>query len=246
MEIIMVDARSILDSRGNPTVEVDVYTESVMGRAAVPSGASTGKHEAIELRDKGKAFGGKGVEKAIQNVTKKIAPKLIGMDVRDQRLIDELMIELDGTANKSKLGANAILGCSLAVARTAAYELELPLYQYIGGSNSYYLPVPSMNVINGGEHAGNELDIQEHMILPVGANSFRQAVQMCAEVYHALGSLLKKKYGPGAVNVGDEGGYAPPLVDPEEPFKLIVKAIEECGYKGKIKMGFDAAASEFY
>jgi enolase len=246
MEIIMVDARSILDSRGNPTVEVDVYTESVMGRAAVPSGASTGKHEAIELRDKGKAFGGKGVEKAVQNVTKKIGPKLIGMDVRDQRLIDELMIELDGTANKSKLGANAILGCSLAVARTAAYELELPLYQYIGGSNSYYLPVPSMNVINGGEHAGNELDIQEHMILPIGANSFRQAVQMCAEVYHALGNLLKKKYGPGAVNVGDEGGYAPPLVDPEEPFKLIVKAIEDCGYKGKIKMGFDAAASEFY
>lgn len=245
-EIIMVEARSILDSRGNPTIEVDVYTENVIARAAVPSGASTGTHEALELRDGGKIFGGKGVEKAVRNVNKKIGPKLAGMDVRDQRLIDELMLELDGTPNKAKLGANAILGCSLAVARAAAYELELPLYQYIGGVNSYFLPVPSMNVINGGEHAGNELDIQEHMVLPIGAKSFREAVQMCAETYHMLGSILKKKYGPGAVNVGDEGGYAPPLTSPEDPFELIVQAIDKCGYKGKLKLGLDAAASEFY
>jgi enolase len=246
IEIIDIRARYILDSRGNPTVEVDVETDYGFGRAAVPSGASTGKFEACELRDGKKDFKGKSVYKALANVEEKILPELIGLDALDQRGIDELLIQLDGTANKKKLGANAILGVSLATARAAAQALELPLYRHLGGTNAHILPVPSMNVINGGAHAGNQIDIQEFMIQPVGAKTFSEAVQMCAETYHTLKDLLKKKYGPGAVNVGDEGGFAPNMKKIEEPLDMIVKAISKAGYTKKIKIALDCAASEFY
>lgn len=247
-EITGIVAREILDSRGNPTVEVEVYTPFAMGRAAVPSGASTGTHEALELRDGGKRFHGKGVRRAVENVNKIIAPELVGMDVTLQRDIDMLMLELDGTENKSNLGANAILGVSLAVAKAAANTLGLPLYRYIGGTNAYVMPVPMSNVINGGVHAGNELDFQEFMIMPVGADSFREGIMWVSETYHVLKSVIAKKYGKDAVNVGDEGGFAPPLKEPHEPLDLLITAIEEAGYKpgDEIAFAMDPASSEFY
>ncbi|AIU69225.1 enolase [Thermococcus eurythermalis] len=247
-EITGVVAREILDSRGNPTVEVEVYTPASMGRAAVPSGASTGTHEALELRDGGSRYHGKGVKRAVENVNKIIAPEIIGMDVTWQRDIDMLMLELDGTENKSNLGANAILGVSLAVAKAAANALGLPLYQYIGGTNAYVMPVPMSNVINGGVHAGNELDFQEFMIMPVGASSFREAIRWVSETYHVLKKVIAERYGKNAVNVGDEGGFAPPMKEVTEPLDVLIKAIEEAGYKpgDEIAFALDAASSEFF
>ncbi|MFQ5975138.1 MAG: phosphopyruvate hydratase [Candidatus Hydrothermarchaeales archaeon] len=244
-----IKSRQVLDSRGNPTVEVDVTTEDGVFKAMVPSGASTGIHEALELRDGGPAFSGKGVLKAVANVNEVIAPKLEGEDVTDQRAIDTTMLELDGTENKSNLGANAILGVSMAVCRAGAAAEKLPLFQYIARMcdvDNFVLPVPSMNVINGGVHAGNKLDIQEYMILPVGATSFKEAMQIGSEVYQALKGIIKARYGIDSVNVGDEGGFAPPLEDMEEPIKLILKAVETAGYEGRVKVGLDSAASEFY
>ena len=244
-----IKAREIIDSRGNPTVEVDVKTNDGIFRAAVPSGASTGVHEAWELRDKTKRFGGKGVQKAVNNVNTIIKRKLIGKDPSKQSMIDDLLLNIDGTKNKKKLGANAILGVSMAVCRSGARAKKVPLYRHIqklSGTKRIIMPVPSMNVINGGQHAGNKLDIQEFMILPIGAKSFRHAVQMGAETYHTLKKILKKEYGVDSVNVGDEGGFAPPLTSNEEPLKILIKAIDEAGYTGKIKLGMDVAASEFY
>jgi len=247
-EIVDVKARQIMDSRGNPTVEVDVYVAcGAVGRAAVPSGASTGKREALELRDKrSKAFGGKGVTRAVKNVQTVIAPAILGMDAADQIALDNHMIQLDGTANKAKLGANAILGVSMAAARAAAMAYDMALYRYIGGINARYLPVPMMNIINGGAHAANNLDIQEFMIIPFGAKSIAKAVQMGAETFHSLKSILKAD--KLATSVGDEGGFAPDLESNEAAIKLIITAIAEAGYKpGKdIAIGLDAAASEFY
>jgi enolase len=247
-EIVDVKARQIIDSRGNPTVEVDVHVAcGALGRAAVPSGASTGKREALELRDKrSKRFGGKGVSKAIKNVTGTIAPAIIGMDAADQVALDNKMIKLDGTANKAKLGANAILGVSMAATRAAAMAYDMPLYRYLGGINARYLPVPMMNIINGGAHAANNLDIQEFMIIPFGAKSITQAVQMGAETFQVLQKILKSKGLSTAV--GDEGGFAPDLESNEAAIKLIMDAITKAGYKpGKdIGIGLDAAASEFY
>ncbi len=240
-----IHAREILDSRGNPTVEVDVLTESGFGRASVPSGASTGTNEALELRDKDKRYLGKGVAKAVNNVNTEIKEALAGMDVRDQRELDGIMIELDGTENKARLGANAILGVSLAVAHAAADSLGISLYRYLGGTNAFMLPVPTLNVINGGKHAGNDLAIQEFMLQPRGAKSFSEAIRMGAETYHTLGSLLVKKYGSSAVNVGYEGGYAPPLKNTTDALDALTNAIEEAGYGEKISIGLDAAASEF-
>lgn len=247
-DIIGVNARQILDSRGNPTIEVDILLDSgTLGRAAVPSGASTGSREAIELRDGDpKRYAGKGVLKAVKNVHTKIAPKLIGMEVTEQVLIDSLMIELDGTKNKSKLGANAMLGVSLAVAKAAANELELPLFQYLGGTNAKELPVPMMNVLNGGAHADNNVDIQEFMIMPVGADSFSTALRMGAEIFHHLKSVLKKhKYNTA---VGDEGGFAPNLKSNEEALDVILEAIHNAGYQaGKdVLLALDVAASELF
>jgi len=239
-------AREILDSRGNPTVEVDVLTGCGFGRASVPSGASTGTNEALELRDKDKRYLGKGVKIAVNNVNTEIKDALLGMDVRDQRDLDRTMLELDGTPNKSRLGANAILGVSLAVAHAAADSLGLSLYRYLGGANTFTLPVPTMNVINGGKHAGNELAIQEFMIQPRGAKTFAEALRMGAETYHTLGAILAKKYGASAVNVGYEGGYAPPLKNTKDALDSIINAIEEAGYGKKISIGLDAAASEFH
>jgi enolase len=241
-------AREILDSRGNPTVEVEVILEcGVIGRAAVPSGASTGKYEAVELRDGNKKrYLGKGVKKAVKNVEEKIAPELIGYDSTDQVMIDQLMIALDGTKNKSKLGANAILGVSLAVARASSDALDLPLYRYIGGTNAVTLPVPMMNIINGGEHANNNLDIQEFMIVPAGAPTFSEALRSGVEIFHSLKSILSKKGLSTAV--GDEGGFAPELKSNAEAIELIVEASKKAGYKaGKdVFIALDAAASEFY
>lgn len=247
-EIIDVHAREVLDSRGNPTVEVEVVTDSgVVGRAIVPSGASTGAHEALELRDGDKKrYLGKGVLKAVENVNDIIADELIGLPVDAQTEIDNIMINLDGTENKDKLGANAILGVSLAVARAAAGELGLPLYKYIGGVNAKVLPVPMMNILNGGEHADNNVDIQEFMILPVNAESFHQALRMGSEVYHSLKNVLKDKNL--STGVGDEGGFAPNLNSNEEALKVIIEAIEAAGYKPgeDIYLGIDAASTEFY
>jgi enolase len=247
-EIIDIRAREILDSRGNPTVEVDVITASgAFGQAAVPSGASTGKREALELRDKrAKRFGGKGVTRAVNNVLNEIVPALRGMDAADQKSLDQTMIELDGTPNKSKLGANAILGVSMAAVRAAATAFGLPLYRYLGGINARFLPVPMMNIVNGGVHAANNLDIQEFMILPVGAKSIKQAVQMGAETFHALEKILKENGLNTAV--GDEGGFAPDLESNESAIKYILRAIITAGYKpGRdIGLALDAAASEFY
>ena len=249
IEIVDVLGREILDSRGNPTVEVEVYLEDgVVGRAAVPSGASTGIYEACELRDGDKGrYLGKGVLKAVENVNTEIADCLVGMNVLDQVAIDKAMIELDGTPNKSRLGANAILGASLACAKAAAESLGLSLYNYIGGVNAKTLPVPMMNILNGGAHATNNVEIQEFMIMPVGACCFREALCMCAEVFHTLKSTLKEN-GTPAAGVGDEGGYAPNLKKDEDALKVIVKAIEEAGFQpGKdFMIAIDAASSEWW
>ena len=246
--IELVYAREVLDSRGNPTVEVEVALESgAVGRAIVPSGASPGAFEAVELRDGDKGrYIGKGVEKAVANVNEIIAPELEGMDAFDQPAIDALMIELDGTHNKGKLGANAILGVSMAVARAAAEELGLPLFQYIGGVNAKQLPVPMMNILNGGEHADNSVDVQEFMILPVGAKSFREGLRMGAEVFHSLKKVLSER--GLACGVGDEGGFAPNLGSNREALELIVEAIEKAGYKpgDDVRLGLDVAATEMY
>ena len=249
IEIVDVVGRQILDSRGNPTVEVEVYLEDgTMGRAAVPSGASTGIYEACELRDGDKSrYNGKGVEKAVSNVNTEIAEALIGTNVLDQVAIDKMLIELDGTPNKSRLGANAILGASLACAKAAAESLGTSLYNYIGGVNAKQLPVPMMNILNGGAHATNNVEIQEFMIMPVGAPSFREALRMCAEVFHQLKTTLKEN-GTPAAGVGDEGGYAPNLKKDEDALKVIVQAIEEAGYKPgeDFKIAIDAASSEWW
>jgi enolase len=243
-----ITAREVLDSRGNPTVEVEVLLESgALGRAMVPSGASTGEHEALELRDGDKArYLGKGVLKAVENVNEEIAPELLGLDATEQTTIDQIMLDLDGTPTKSKLGANAILGVSLAVARAAAETLGLPLYQYIGGVNAKTLPVPMMNILNGGAHADNTVDFQEFMIMPVGAESFREALRMGAETFHALKSVLK---GKGLnTSVGDEGGFAPNLSSVTETLDTIMAAIEKAGYKAgsQIRIALDVASSEMY
>ena len=247
-EIVDINAREILDSRGNPTVEVDVIVAcGAVGRAAVPSGASTGKREALELRDKrSKRYGGKGVVTAVKNVREKIAPAVKGMDAADQMAFDKFMIELDGSSNKSNLGANAILGVSMAAARAASAAYGLPLYKYLGGINARCLPLPMMNIINGGAHAANNLDIQEFMIIPVGAESIKEAVQMGAETFHSLKKLLKDK-GLNT-SVGDEGGFAPDLESNEAAIKFIINAIKSAGYKpgSDIGIGLDCAASEFY
>ncbi|WP_312668560.1 phosphopyruvate hydratase [Tissierella praeacuta] len=246
--IVDIYGREVLDSRGNPTVEVEVWTEDgAFGRALVPSGASTGAFEAVELRDGDEErFLGKGVMNAVNNVNEIIAEEVIGMDVFEQAAIDKLMIRLDGTPNKGKLGANAILGVSLAVARAAADELGMPLYQYVGGVNSKTLPVPMMNILNGGEHADNNVDIQEFMVMPVGAKNFKEALRMGAEIFHSLKSVLKSKGLNTAV--GDEGGFAPNLSSNEEALKTIVEAIEKAGYKPgeEIMLALDVAASEMY
>ena len=247
-EIVEVNARQILDSRGNPTIEADVVVAcGAVGRAAVPSGASTGKREALELRDRrSKRFGGKGVTTAVKNVLTKIAPAIEGMDAADQTTLDKRMIELDGTPNKSKLGANAILGVSMAAVRAAAAAYGLPLYRYLGGINARYLPVPMMNIINGGVHAANNLDIQEFMILPLGADSIAQAVQMGAETFQQLKKILKSQGFNTAV--GDEGGFAPDLESNEAAIQNILQAVETAGYKpGKdIGLALDVAASEIF
>ena len=247
MKIAEIKGREILDSRGNPTVEVDVILESgIMGRASVPSGASTGEHEALELRDGDKTrYGGKGVLKAVENINTLIAPALKGMDSMDQRGIDKAMLDLDGTPTKSKLGANAILGVSLAVAKAAALSMGLPLYQYLGGVNAKELPVPMMNILNGGAHATNTVDTQEFMIMPVGAPSFKECLRWCAEVFHALASILKDR--GLATSVGDEGGFAPALKSDEEAIETILEAVKKAGYEpGKdFKIAMDAASSEW-
>ncbi|MGJ7045109.1 phosphopyruvate hydratase [Thermoanaerobacterium thermosulfurigenes] len=246
--IVDVYAREILDSRGNPTVEVEVELDSgAVGRAAVPSGASTGQFEAVELRDgDNNRYLGKGVLKAVENVNEKIAPEIIGMDAIDQVAIDKAMIDLDGTPNKSNLGANAILGVSLAVAKAAAEEVGLPLYQYLGGVNAKVLPVPMMNILNGGKHADNNVDIQEFMIMPVGAQSFHEALRTCAEVFHNLRSVLKSK--GLSTTVGDEGGFAPNLTSNEEAIQVILEAIQKAGYvPGEdVAIALDPASSEMY
>ncbi len=249
-KILKVHAREILDSRGNPTVEADVHTEDGVFRAAVPSGASTGVHEALELRDGDKSrYLGKSVLKAVENVNKLIAPAVMGMDPARQVDIDRKMLDLDGTENKSKLGANAILAVSMAACRAGAAAKKVPLYKHIAdlaGVKEMVLPVPSFNVINGGSHAGNKLAMQEFMILPVGASCFSEALRMGAEVYHNLKKVIKEKYGQDAVNVGDEGGFAPNIQDNKEGLELLKAAIEKAGYTGKVRIGMDVAASEFY
>jgi len=247
-DIIDVFAREVLDSRGNPTIEVEVVTSGgVMGRAIVPSGASTGEYEAVELRDGDKdRFLGKGVLQAVQNVNEIIAPELEGIDVTEQKMIDEMLIELDGTPNKGKLGANAILGVSLACAKAAAESCGLPLYKYIGGTFACTLPAPMMNILNGGEHADNNVDIQEFMVMPLGAPTFREALRMGVEVFHTLKGVLKAKGMNTAV--GDEGGFAPNLGSNEEAIEVILEAIDKAGYKAgsDIFIAIDAASSEFY
>ncbi|KAF2671275.1 enolase [Microthyrium microscopicum] len=253
MTITSIKARSVYDSRGNPTVEVDIITETGLHRAIVPSGASTGSHEACELRDGDKSkWGGKGVTKAVANVNDVIAPALIkeAIDIKDQTKVDNFLKELDGTENKTKLGANAILGVSMAVAKAAAVEKGVPLYTHIsdlaGTKKPFVLPVPFMNVLNGGSHAGGRLAFQEFMIVPCEAPSFSEAMRQGAEVYQVLKSLAKKKYGQSAGNVGDEGGVAPDIETAEEALDLIAEAIETAGYTGKVKIAMDVASSEFY
>jgi enolase len=245
--IIDVAARQILDSRGNPTVEVEVELESgTVGRAAVPSGASTGEHEAVELRDDGGEYMGKGVRNAVDNVNTVIAEEILGFDATDQRLVDRTLIELDGTPNKARLGANAVLGVSLATAHAAALSLGLPLYKYIGGCNAFQLPVPMMNILNGGKHADNNVDLQEFMIMPVGAASFDEALRVGAEVYHGLKAVLK---GRGlSTAVGDEGGFAPDLSSNEEAIQVIIEAIDAAGYEPgvDVRIALDPAASSFF
>jgi len=245
--IEIVHARQILDSRGNPTLEVEVVTsEGAFGRAAVPSGASTGAHEAVELRDGGDRWMGKGVSRAVDNVNTILNDELNGFDVTEQRLIDQVMIDIDGTENKENLGANAILGVSLAVAKAAAESVRQPLYRYIGGSNVAMLPVPMMNILNGGSHADNKIDIQEYMVMPVGADTFSEGLRMGTEIFHSLKSVLREK--GHSTNVGDEGGFAPNLKSNEEGVEFVLRAIEKAGYKpgDDVLLAFDAAASEFY
>jgi len=248
--IIDIHARQIFDSRGNPTVEVDVVTENgFVGRAAVPSGASTGEHEAVELRDGGDAYMGKGVLKAIENVNGVISQTLLGVSVFEQTQIDQIMIDLDGTPNKSKLGANAILGISLAVSKAGAAAKKVPLYQHfadLAGNDlkQFTMPIPCFNVINGGSHAGNKLAFQEYFVIPSGAKSFAEAMQIGCEVYHTLGKIIKAKFGGDATLIGDEGGFAPPC-DNREGCELIMEAIKKAGYEGKCTIGLDVAASEF-
>jgi len=250
--VTKVHARQIFDSRGNPTVEVDITTEKGLFRSAVPSGASTGQHEAVELRDKGSEYLGKGVLKAVKNVNEIIAPALIDskLPVTSQKEIDDLLIKLDGTPNKGKLGANAILGVSMAVSEAGAVDKGVPLYEYLatlaGVSPPYVLPCPAFNVINGGSHAGNALAFQEFMILPTGAKSFTEAMQMGTETYHVLKKVITKKYGIDAANVGDEGGFAPNVSGAEESLELLTEAIKQAGYTGKVQIGLDVASSEFY
>ncbi|XP_062239758.1 beta-enolase isoform X2 [Platichthys flesus] len=252
MSITKIHAREILDSRGNPTVEVDLWTAKGLFRAAVPSGASTGVHEALELRDGDKSrYLGKGTMKAVEHVNKNIAPKLIEkkFSVVEQEKIDKFMLELDGTENKSQFGANSILGVSLAVCKAGAAEKGVPLYRHIAdlaGHKDVILPVPAFNVINGGSHAGNKLAMQEFMILPVGAANFHEAMRIGAEVYHNLKNVIKAKYGKDATNVGDEGGFAPNILENNEALELLKSAIEKAGYPDKIIIGMDVAASEFY
>ena len=247
VEITDIFAREVLDSRGNPTVEVEVYADGVMGSAIVPSGASTGVFEAVELRDGDKSrYDGKGVTKAVENVNSKIADAIIGMNVFDQRGIDKKLCSLDATPNKANLGANAILGVSLAVAKAASEILEIPLYRYVGGVNANCIPVPMMNILNGGAHADNNVDIQEFMIMPVGAKKFRDALMQCSEVYHTLKRILKKNNA--ITSVGDEGGFAPNLHNDEEAVELILQAVSEAGYKPgtDFVIALDAASSEWY
>ena len=244
-----VRARMILDSRGTPTIQVRVLTESYgVGIASAPSGASVGRHEAVELRDGDREYLGKGVTRAIENVNKIIGPAIIGVSALRQRYIDEKMIELDGTPNKSRLGGNAIVATSLAVAKAAASTLGVPLYMYLGGVRADLLPVPMLNIINGGVHAGNKLDFQEFMIVPAGFNNFVEALRASVEIYQVLKLILKEKYGPSATNVGDEGGYAPPLEKANEALDLLVKAIEKAGYEpgGQVALAIDAAISRLY
>ncbi|KUG06499.1 phosphopyruvate hydratase [Solirubrum puertoriconensis] len=246
--IAAINARQIFDSRGNPTVEVDVTTDNgVVGRAAVPSGASTGKHEAVELRDDDKSkYMGKGVLGAVENVNSKIAEELVGLSVYEQSLLDKIMLELDGTPNKANLGANAILGVSLAIARAAAQEAGMPLYRYVGGVNASTLPVPMMNILNGGSHADNSIDFQEFMVMPVGAESFTEALRWGSEIFHNLKNVLKKQ--GLSTNVGDEGGFAPNIKSNEAAIEVVLQAIEAAGYKpgDDVMIALDAAASEFY
>lgn len=242
-----IGAREILDSRGNPTVEVEVLLEDgTAARAAVPSGASTGAFEAVELRDGGKRYLGKGVEKALKNIETIIAPEIIGLDAQDQRLIDETMIELDGTKNKAKLGANAILGVSLAVAKASAEHADLSLFKYVGGNNAHLLPVPMMNILNGGAHADTNVDIQEFMVAPIGADTFKESLRWGAEIYHSLKSVLKKR--GLATSIGDEGGFAPNLESNRAALDLILEAVELAGFKAgkEIALAMDVAATEFY
>ena len=246
--IIDIKARQILDSRGNPTVEVDVLTENgSLGRAAVPSGASTGTHEAVELRDNDKSkYMGKGVLQAVENVNARIAPELMGMDVFEQNMLDKLMIQIDGTPNKGNLGANAILGVSMAIAKAAAQESRQPLYRYIGGVNANTLPVPMMNILNGGAHADNKIDFQEFMVMPFGANSFSEGLRMGTEIFHHLKSVLKKK--GYSTNVGDEGGFAPNMQSNVEAIETVLQAIEAAGYRPgeDVYIAMDAASSEMW
>jgi len=246
--ITAIKGRQIIDSRGNPTVEVDLFTKDGKFTASVPSGASTGIYEAMELRDGGKAFMGKGVTKAVGNVNTAIAKCLAGQDVTKQATLDKMMIELDGSENKSKLGANAILGVSLAAAKAGAAAKKVPLYKHFGdlaGNSNFVLPVPSFNVINGGSHAGNKLAFQEFMILPTGASTFSEAMAIGCEVYHHLAKVIKAKYGQDAVNVGDEGGFAPNIQSNTEGVELLMSAIDKAGYLDKVKIGMDVASSEF-
>jgi len=248
-KIMKIKSREILDSRGNPTVEVDVFTKGGLSRASVPSGASTGKYEAFELRDGGRRYLGKGVLKAVSSVNNVIAKKIIGQDCTKQKEADELMIELDGTLNKSNLGANAILAVSMAVCKAGALESNLSLYEYIAelvDLRGVTLPIPQMNVINGGVHAGIANDFQEHMIIPFGAKTFSDALRMCSETYHTLKKNLKERFGNSAIQVGDEGGFVPPLKSVHERLELIIEAIEELGYTKEFALAIDAAASQFY
>ncbi|KAL7721917.1 Enolase 1 [Entamoeba marina] len=250
MSITKVHAREIFDSRGNPTIEVEITTAKGMFRSCVPSGASTGVHEAVELRDGDKSrFGGKGCLKAVENVNTIIAPAIMGKNVCEQKELDELMIKLDGTANKGKLGANAILACSMSICRAGAAEKNLPLYKYLAEITNHKemtMPVPCFNVINGGSHAGNALAMQEFMICPTGAKDFHEALRMAAETYQCLKVVIKAKYGQDATNVGDEGGFAPNISSAREGLDLLVEAIAKAGYTGKIEIAMDCAASEFY
>ena len=244
MKITKIKARQVLDSRGNPTIECEVFTEKSKGSAIVPSGASTGKYEALELRDKERQYHGKSVYKAINNIHKLIAPKLIGKEITKQQDIDNLIVDLDGTPNKSNLGANATLAVSLAVAVAASNLLNKPLYKYLG--NKTIIPIPFCNIINGGRHSEGDLQLQEFMIVPIKAKSFSQATQMAAEIYYTLKQNLDDKYGKLATHVGDEGGFAPPIKSPSEALDMLSKAIEENNYTNEVKLAIDAAASEFY